>query len=163
MKRLRLRLVINQQRLQISDAFIILAWCSSVSTWSFDIVFARMDILRENMDFLLSEFTGDMKTLQTAQLVHNHNSFLSHKKINRLTNLKYSWVSNFTFFTTLYMCKAAILSFYLQIFPTLMYSCRRVLWIVIAYTSIGFIVSLSLNAFLCLPIRRNWYIARSLS
>jgi len=80
----------------------------------------------------------------------------------RLTNLKCSWVSNFPFFTALYMCKAAILSFYLQLFPTFMHLRRKILWAAITYTFISYVLSLLLNTFLCHPIRRNWYAIQSL-
>jgi len=72
--RLYLRLKVNRQSLLISDAFICLAWCSSVSTWSFDIVFARMGVLRANMDYFFTAFSGDADTLQTALLVCIHSS-----------------------------------------------------------------------------------------
>lgn len=72
--RLHLRLKRNRQSLLISDVFICLAWCSSVPTGSLHIVLARMGVLRANMDFLFTTFTGDAKTLQTALLVCNHNS-----------------------------------------------------------------------------------------
>lgn len=72
--RLYLRLKIKRRSLVISDAFICLAWCSSVSTWSFDIVFAHMGFLRPDMDYFFSAFTGDTKTLQTALMVCDYNS-----------------------------------------------------------------------------------------
>lgn len=72
--RLHLRLKKNRQSLRISDIFICLAWCSSVPSGSLHIVLARMGVLRANMDFFFTAFTGDAKTLQTARLVCNYNS-----------------------------------------------------------------------------------------
>jgi len=72
-------------------------------------------------------------------------------------------VTDFPFFTTFYLTKAAILSFYLEIFPTYMHIRRIILWTAIAYASICYIVTISLNAFLCFPVKRNWYAARTLS
>ncbi|EOA86001.1 uncharacterized protein SETTUDRAFT_110740, partial [Exserohilum turcica Et28A] len=50
-----------------------------------------------------------------------------------------------------------LLSFYLQVVPSCMRSYRVVILATVAYTAIGYIVSISVALFLCFPIWKNWY------
>ncbi|KAL6415645.1 hypothetical protein AUP68_02211 [Ilyonectria robusta] len=56
--RIYLRLKINRKQFAPSDMLICLAWCCSVTMASFDIVFAKIDILRPDVDYALKGFSG---------------------------------------------------------------------------------------------------------
>ncbi|RYP52465.1 hypothetical protein DL768_002388 [Monosporascus sp. mg162] len=94
--RLYLRLKIQYQRLAASDYFLMTAWIASMSNACFDIAFLRMGILTPEMDVTLS-LVDDLEVLQQA--------------------LRNFWATNFPFYTTLYISKASILTFYHQLFP----------------------------------------------
>lgn len=56
----------------------------------------------------------------------------------------------------LYCVKGAFLLFYLQLFPKKLPKLRIALYVTIVLVITGFIVTMSLNLFWCLPIKNNW-------
>jgi hypothetical protein len=66
------------------------------------------------------------------------------------------WGGMIPYYTTFYLCKASLLSMYLQLFPCFMTKRRILLWVTIAYCSLAYVVTISLQLFLCFPIERNW-------
>ncbi|KAH7007200.1 hypothetical protein EDB80DRAFT_577401 [Ilyonectria destructans] len=139
--RLYLRLKINRQTLALSDAFICLAWLAAAASASVDIYLKCIGVLRQDVDAFLRGYEGDRNTLQSALL--------------------YFWAGNFAFFTAFWCSKTTILAFYLQIFPPAFQTYRIIIWIVIAYAVMGYIVAMSLNLFLCWPLKRNWAVNRT--
>ncbi|KAF2174470.1 hypothetical protein K469DRAFT_614309, partial [Zopfia rhizophila CBS 207.26] len=135
--RLYLRLKINQEQLIPSDWFIILAWFASMSNASFDIVFMHLGILKPEMDATLS-LVEDLDVLQTV--------------------LRYFWATNFPFYATIYLCKASVLAFYLDLFPRHVHLHRTLLYVVIGYSVAGFAISICMTLFLCFPVERQWSI-----
>ncbi|PVH90564.1 hypothetical protein DM02DRAFT_678529 [Periconia macrospinosa] len=135
--RLHLRLKIHHQRLIAGDYLIIMAWFASMSNGSFDIVFMHLGILKPEMDVALS-LVEDLNVLRRV--------------------LRYFWATNFPFYATIYLCKASVLTFYLDLFPKHNHLYRILLYAVIGYSTVAFIVSLSITLFLCFPVQRQWSI-----
>ncbi|KAF5594292.1 integral membrane protein [Fusarium pseudocircinatum] len=106
--RLNLRLRIQKRKLLLSDIFMVAAWISGVITAAFSPVFA-----------VLHAFDPSVHT--TLQGYHGGSA-------NLVLILKLLFASSFPFYTTLYLCKAALLAVYLQVFPEFMVKRRRFLW-----------------------------------
>lgn len=66
------------------------------------------------------------------------------------------WVGSIPFYVTFYLCKAALLATFLQLFPRFMTYRRAALWCVVAFTATCFVVSIVYHTTGCLPISRNW-------
>lgn len=56
--RINLRLRINRQQFAPSDGLIFLAWCCSLTIGSLDIIFAKVGILHQDVDYALRGFNG---------------------------------------------------------------------------------------------------------
>lgn len=56
--RINLRLRINRQQFAPSDGLIFLAWCCSLTIESLDIIFAKVGILHQDVDYALRGFNG---------------------------------------------------------------------------------------------------------
>ncbi|KAF5624490.1 integral membrane protein [Fusarium sp. NRRL 52700] len=134
--RLYLRLILQRRSLLASDVFMCAAWASAVATASFDIYFFRIGIFKPGTTFDLAGFEG---TVAEAENFY-----------------KLYYFSNYPFYVTFYLSKAALLAVYLQIFPVFMVKRRRFLWAVIVYVAIGFIITILLLSLSCLPVWRNW-------
>ncbi|KAH7141530.1 hypothetical protein B0J13DRAFT_585862 [Dactylonectria estremocensis] len=134
--RVYLRLVIQRTKLLPSDLLMISAWCSAFATASFDIVLEIEGVLRPEIDYSLTNYEAKQKNFEYV--------------------LKMIWASVIPFFTTFYLCKASLLFMYLQLFPRFMKKRRIALWATIIYCAVAYIVSMSLQLFLCFPIQRNW-------
>ncbi|KAH7012849.1 hypothetical protein EDB80DRAFT_569156, partial [Ilyonectria destructans] len=137
--RIYLRLKINRQQVVLSDVFICLAWCCSVMIASFDIAFAKIGVLHQNVSYALEGFDADLETMQHV--------------------LKLFWVSNFPFYAGFYLSKAAILAFYEQLFPVVLRKRRFMLWMTVAYVACAWLVTTSVILFHCWPIEANWSLA----
>ncbi|KAJ4308226.1 hypothetical protein N0V84_012224 [Fusarium piperis] len=137
--RIYLRIVIQKRRLLASDVIMILAWLSAVTTSTFDILFQKHGALEAHINYTLTNYEPD--SIEEFEHV-----------------LKMIWASVIPFFTTFYLCKAALVSVYLQLFPPFMKKRRMMLWVTIIYCIIAYIVSIALQLFLCFPIERNWSI-----
>lgn len=66
------------------------------------------------------------------------------------------WMSVIPFILAFYLCKAAVLAVYLQLFPEHMRFHRIALYSVIGYVAMAFMASMGLHLFICLPIKTNW-------
>ncbi|KAF5634228.1 integral membrane protein [Fusarium sp. NRRL 52700] len=106
--RLNLRLRIQKRKLLLSDIFMVAAWISGVITAAFSPAFV-----------VLHAFDPSVHT--TLQGYHGGSA-------NLVLILKLLFASSFPFYTTLYLCKAALLAVYLQVFPEFMVRRRRFLW-----------------------------------
>ncbi|RTE74409.1 hypothetical protein BHE90_011144 [Fusarium euwallaceae] len=137
--RLWLRLKIQHQALLLSDALLLIAWCSSFTHAVFVIIFAVKGALHPDIDYTLINWKVDVAEVEF---------------ITRMI-----WSSVFPFFTSLYFCKFALLATYLQLFPRFMKKLRLALYIAIAYCVSGYLVSMSVQLFLCWPIEGNWSFA----
>jgi len=70
--------------------------------------------------------------------------------------IKLYWFCLIPFYLTMYTCKAALLSMYLDIFPVFMRKRRIILWTTIVYTLLALITTLVVALCLCYPIHRLW-------
>ncbi|KAM5344451.1 hypothetical protein ACJ41O_012987 [Fusarium nematophilum] len=66
------------------------------------------------------------------------------------------WAGSFLFYMSLYCAKLALLATYCQLFPPFMKILRWALFGTVVYTVSGFVVTLSVQLFLCWPIPQNW-------
>jgi hypothetical protein len=57
---------------------------------------------------------------------------------------------------TLYLTKAAIITFYFAIFPSEWRTFRYLLWTVVVYIALSFIVSTLVLFTICLPLHTHW-------
>ncbi|EEU33867.1 uncharacterized protein NECHADRAFT_82305 [Fusarium vanettenii 77-13-4] len=137
--RLWLRLKIQHQALLLSDALLLIAWCSSLTHAVFVIIFAVKGALHPDIDYTLINWKVNVTEVEF---------------ITRMI-----WSSVFPFFTSLYFCKFALLATYLQLFPRFMKKLRVALYVAIAYCVSGYLVSMSVQLFLCWPIEGNWSFA----
>ncbi|KAL8314648.1 hypothetical protein RB593_008317 [Gaeumannomyces tritici] len=136
--RLWLRVVVQRRRLWASDILMFLAWLASVATAASDIVFFRMGALEPHIDTFLRQYEGNVEDV--------------------ILILKLFWVSFIPFYLTFYLCKAALLATFLQLFPRFMKRRRLALWCVACYTAVCFVVSILYLTTGCLPVERNWSI-----
>ncbi|KAJ4318418.1 hypothetical protein N0V84_006841 [Fusarium piperis] len=66
------------------------------------------------------------------------------------------WAGGFLFYMSLYCAKLALLCTYCQLFPRFLTSLRYALYGTIVYTVSGYLVTISIQLFLCWPIPQNW-------
>ncbi|KAI8649850.1 hypothetical protein NCS56_01435800 [Fusarium sp. Ph1] len=138
--RIYLRLKIQRHRLLASDYFMIAAWCSAVLCASVDVVMKVNGALEPQRTYDFTTLDKDPKVIEYL--------------------FKVSWLGDFPFFTTFYLCKASLLTTYFQIFPIFMVKRRALLWATTVYCLLAYITTLGLQLFSCLPLERNWVITR---
>ncbi|KAF5648594.1 hypothetical protein F52700_910 [Fusarium sp. NRRL 52700] len=138
--RIYLRLAIQKQRLVTADWLRISAWCTAFVTGFFDILYAKEGVLHPGINYTLSNWDASLD--------------------QQIRVRKYTWVNPFPFYTTFYLCKASLLVIYLQLFPPFMVIRRLMVWIVVVYCVCAYIVTISLQLFLCYPIERNWSVTK---
>ncbi|KAG8671951.1 hypothetical protein FPOAC2_05315 [Fusarium poae] len=134
--RLNLRLRIQKRRLLLSDKFMVAACISGVMAAAFTPAFAALGAFDPKVHSTLQGYSGNRRRL-------------------RLT-LKLLFACNFPFYTTLYLCKAVLLSVYLQAFPEFMVKRRRFLWATIWITAISYVTTIMIIMCNCLPLARHW-------
>jgi hypothetical protein len=81
---------------------------------------------------------------------------LGEAATTRTDDLQLFFAVNFPFYTTFYLCKAALLAVYLQVFPEFMVKRRIFLWATIVFVVIAYIITITLIFTICLPLERNW-------
>ncbi|KAK1976396.1 hypothetical protein LZ30DRAFT_734757 [Colletotrichum cereale] len=133
---LYLRIKIQGRRLQVSDYFLCLAWCSAVSNAAFDIQFTVMGALHQNIKINLDGYNASDNDIELV--------------------MRLFWASSIPFFTTFYLCKGALLAVYVQIFPIFMHRRRMLLWAAIIYCVLAYLASIILVFTICLPLSKNW-------
>ncbi|TDZ28577.1 hypothetical protein C8035_v007394 [Colletotrichum spinosum] len=133
---LHLRLNIQGRKLLISDVFLCLAWCAAVATASFDIQFTVMGALKQHIKITLDGYDGS--------------------EADVILVMRLFWASSIPFFTTFYLCKAALLAVYVQLFPVFMHYRRMLLWAAIVYNALAYLASMILLFSICLPLSKNW-------
>ncbi|EXK28125.1 hypothetical protein FOMG_15573 [Fusarium oxysporum f. sp. melonis 26406] len=134
--RLNLRLRIQKRKLLLSDIFMVAAWISGLITAAFSPVFAVLDAFDPSVHTTLKGYHGG--------------------SANLVLILKLLFASSFPFYTTLYLCKAALLAVYLQVFPEFMVKRLRFLWATIWFVGISYIITIVILFCICLPINRSW-------
>ncbi|KAF4487323.1 Satratoxin biosynthesis SC1 cluster protein 4 [Colletotrichum fructicola Nara gc5] len=134
--RLWLRLQIQSQPLALSDGLLVIAWFSCLAQAVLVILMRNEDVLHPDINYTLFNWEADPAKVEHVR--------------------KLIWVTIFPFFSALYFCKFALLATYLQLFPPFMTVLRKMLYATIVYCVSGYIVSISLQLFLCWPIERNW-------
>ncbi|KAF5704125.1 hypothetical protein FMUND_12667 [Fusarium mundagurra] len=138
--RIYLRLAIQKQRLVTADWLRISAWCTAFITGFFDIIYAKEGVLHPGINYTLSNWDASLE--------------------QQIRVRKYNFANPFPFYTTFYLCKASLLVIYLQLFPPFMVIRRLMVWIVVVYCVCAYIVTISLQLFLCYPIQRNWSVTK---
>ncbi|KAF6827609.1 archaeal flagellin n-terminal-like domain-containing protein [Colletotrichum plurivorum] len=133
---MHLRINIQGRRLLTSDMFLCLAWCSAVATASFDIQFTAMGVLKQHIKITLDGYDGTDDDIMSV--------------------MRLFWASSIPFFTTFYLCKAALLAVYVQLFPVFMHYRRMLVWATVVYIGIAYLTSMILLFTICLPLSKNW-------
>ncbi|KAK1590254.1 uncharacterized protein LY79DRAFT_633082 [Colletotrichum navitas] len=133
---LYLRIKIQGRRLQVSDYFLCLAWLSAVANAAFDIPFAVMGALNQNVKINLDGYNASDDDVELVMRLY--------------------WASSIPFFTSFYLCKGALLAIYFQIFPVFMLHRRMLLWVTTLYCVLAYITSILLLFTICLPLSKNW-------
>ncbi|KAH7187213.1 hypothetical protein DER44DRAFT_179500 [Fusarium oxysporum] len=134
--RLYLRLRIQKRRLLGSDLLMVATLLMGIPPTILLIYLNRLGALEPAVTTTLQNFRGNPENIPQI--------------------IKLFWIGAIPFMTTLYLCKATILSMYLQIFPTFMRKRRIFLWAVIAYNAIAYTIAIGLIFVLCTPIDENW-------
>lgn len=134
--RVYLRLKIQKRKLLMSDLLMMSAWFAAFTAASFDIILDVKGVLRPEIDYFLTNYRGDIE---------------SHEYL-----LKIMWAGTIPYFTTFYLCKASLLSCYLQLFPRFMKKRRILLWVTIGYCTLSYVATILIQLFFCFPIERNW-------
>ncbi|KAF5020574.1 hypothetical protein F66182_7406 [Fusarium sp. NRRL 66182] len=134
--RLNLRLRVQQRKLLHSDLIMVAAWIFSIITAAFSPAFTALDAFDPRV----------------------HTSLQGHRggSINLRLMLKLFFAVNFPFYTTLYLCKAALLAVYLQVIPEFMVKRRVFLWVTIAFVGISYVITIVVLFCICLPLDRTW-------
>ncbi|KAM5387037.1 hypothetical protein ACJZ2D_000330 [Fusarium nematophilum] len=134
--RIFLRISIQRQRLLFSDGLLVIAWSGCLAHSALATALAASGALDPANDFTLLNWDVSAARLEAAA--------------------KIIYASTFPFFTALYFCKFAFLATYHQLFPVFMRPLRWALYITMAYCITGYLVSVSVQLFLCWPIEGNW-------
>ncbi|KAL6361027.1 hypothetical protein LRP88_04489 [Fusarium phalaenopsidis] len=137
--RIYLRLKIQNRRMLYSDIIMCTAWVFAIITAAFGPVFASKGALDPDVHTSLEGYKGGVEDLKLV--------------------LQLFFAVNFPFYTTFYLCKAALLAVYLQVFPEFMVKRRIFLWVTIVFVVIAYIVTITLIFTICLPLERNWEIS----
>ncbi|KAH7125902.1 hypothetical protein EDB81DRAFT_860589 [Dactylonectria macrodidyma] len=141
--RLWLRLKIQKRRLLVSDILMGLAFACAIVTMALTVKMAQEGALDAGVEPNLVGFDGTEEEIVFI--------------------LKLFWVLNFPFFSTLYLCKAALLAVYLQVFPLSMRKRRIFLWVTVGYVAVSYVVSIMLVLCICLPVASNWSVDKACS
>ncbi|KAF5660138.1 integral membrane protein [Fusarium heterosporum] len=139
--RLNLRLRIQKRRLLQSDKWMIAACVSGVLTAGFVPVFAYLNAFDPKVHTTLEGYSGGTEDLTVI--------------------LKLLFAINFPFYTTLYLCKAALLAVYQQAFPNFMVKRRIFLWMTIWFVALSYVATVLVAFCVCLPIERHWHVGLS--
>ncbi|KAM5358992.1 hypothetical protein ACJZ2D_014817 [Fusarium nematophilum] len=141
--RFYLRLKIQRLPLLRSDILICVAWVSAVAAASFDIKLEAMGALKPNVKVTLEGYNGSPDDIALLRRLF--------------------WASSIPYFTTLYLCKAALLVLYLQLFPRFMHKRRACLWSTIILVALSYTTSIIMVFVVCLPIERHWSVDQATS
>ncbi|CAG9952187.1 unnamed protein product [Clonostachys rosea f. rosea IK726] len=121
--RIHFRLKVQKKRrLQTSEILLCVTWLSVIATSAFDIEFARMGLLNKEVLTDLTGFHGSVE-----DIIHV---------------AKLSWFSTIPFLSTFYLCKASLVTLYLDLFPPFMTKRRIILWAAVAYIIIAYLSSI---------------------
>ncbi|KAJ3512517.1 hypothetical protein NM208_g15314 [Fusarium decemcellulare] len=137
--RLYLRLRIQRRRLLSSDMIMCAAWLFAIITNVFGPVFAAYGALDPEVHTSLQGYKGRVEDLELV--------------------LQLFFASYFPYYTTFYLCKAALLAVYLQVFPDFMVKRRIFLWVTIGFVAVSYVATIVLIFCICLPLERNWAIS----
>ncbi|KAH6956314.1 hypothetical protein DER45DRAFT_566497 [Fusarium avenaceum] len=139
--RLNLRLRVQKRNLLTSDKFMIAACISGIITAGFAPAFASPDAFDPKVHTTLQGYSRGVEDLRLILML--------------------LFTSNFPFYTTFYLCKAALLAVYLQAFPDYMVKRRMFLWLTIWFVAISYVVTLLVIFCICLPLDRHWDLSPS--
>lgn len=134
--RLYLRVKIQHRKLLVSDILMCAAWVTGIIAASFTIKYLWMGALEPHVQISLKNYEGGPEDI--------------------ILILKLIWFSNIPFHTTFYLCKAALLAVYLQLFPAFMVKRRHFLWATITYVAVAYIATMLVLLCICLPLSGNW-------
>lgn len=134
--RIYLRLKIQRRRLLVSDALMATAWVFAVAEVSSHVVMMNLGGLDKGVGTTPVGFHGGSYKLQAITKAY--------------------WFSLIPFFGAVYLCRAALLSMYLEIFPVFMRKRRIFLWMTICYNFLALLATFVVTYRLCYPMDRLW-------
>ncbi|EXL39275.1 hypothetical protein FOCG_18108 [Fusarium oxysporum f. sp. radicis-lycopersici 26381] len=127
---------IQHRKLLASDILMCMAWVTGTIAASITFKYFQMGVLEPHIQTSLKNYDGGPEDI--------------------ILILKLFWFSNIPFHTTFYLCKAALLAVYLQLFPSFMVKRRIFLWAVITYVAVAYIATMLVLFCICLPLSGNW-------
>ncbi|KAF7555856.1 hypothetical protein G7046_g6458 [Stylonectria norvegica] len=136
--RLNLRVRIQRRTLLRSDFLMCAAWFCALFCAGFNVALAELGALNKPVKATLQGYEGTPEHL--------------------ILVLKMFFASSIPFYTTFYLCRAALLDVYLQAFPKFLHKRRMFLWAVVVFTACAYTASILMIFLICLPVRRNWSI-----
>ncbi|KAF4944936.1 hypothetical protein FSARC_14546 [Fusarium sarcochroum] len=134
--RIYLRLGIQKRRLLGSDIWMTAAWAMGIVVAAFCITFIRLGVMEQDIDPSLRNYDGTKEEKQHIR--------------------KLLWICTLPFLTAFYICKAALLSVYLQVIPVFMHRRRMFLWATIGFVGVSYLVTIILFFTSCTPVTRFW-------
>ncbi|KAF7552876.1 hypothetical protein G7Z17_g4027 [Cylindrodendrum hubeiense] len=137
MARLHLRLKVQRRKLLVSDMLMVAALLFGLPPTGFFVIFKRLGALDPGVTTTLQNYHGNPEDIPEI--------------------FKLFWVGSVFFCTTLYLCKAALLAAYLQIFPDFMRKRRIFLWATVAYVALAYVATLLMTFCMCTPIETNCF------
>ncbi|TLD33164.1 hypothetical protein PspLS_00192 [Pyricularia sp. CBS 133598] len=134
--RFYLKLGIQRKSLEATDYLIFVAWLCAVASSSADIAMLHVNV---PSDTLASFANYEPDRPETFVFI-----------------LKYLFGAVLTFYLSYYLCKFAILSVYLQLFPRHMKGIRYALYGTIGCNVGAFMATILIILLSCVPVERNW-------
>jgi hypothetical protein len=134
--RIYLRIVIQRRRILLGDYMMIVGWLSALAVIGLAIILMQDDALQPDVSNTLEGFESSPAQIQEIY--------------------KIFWIFNLPLFSTFYLCKGALLSMYLEIFPRFMVKRRLFLWATIIFIGTAYAASILALFLLCTPIETYW-------
>jgi uncharacterized membrane protein len=130
---------------------MVAAWISGVITAAFSPAFAVLHAFDPSVHTTLRGYHGGSASLVLVLKVGSRIAVVDVADMMQLL-----FASSFPFYTTLYLCKAALLAVYIQVFPAFMAKSRKFLWATIWIVGISYVITIVVLFCICLPIDRSW-------
>ncbi|KAK6540607.1 hypothetical protein TWF694_008002 [Orbilia ellipsospora] len=136
--RLVARLLVQRDRVNIGDVLLILAWLAFSSMAACDTWLLKLGLMGSHRAY-------------NQDLAH-----LSSDPGKNIFILKIVYGAVFQYYTSVWLVKCAILSFYYTIIPASLPIHRKALNITTVAVLLSLLVVSFLNMFWCIPVSRNW-------
>ncbi|EPS41631.1 hypothetical protein H072_4493 [Dactylellina haptotyla CBS 200.50] len=140
--RLVARLLVQRDRVNIGDVLLVFAWLAFSSMAACDTWLLKLGLMEPSRTY-------------NQDLAH-----LSADSKRNVLVLKIVYGSVLPYYTSLWLIKCTILSFYYTIIPTSLPIHRKALNIVTGAVLLSMLGVLCVNIFWCMPVNRNWSLNR---